>query len=443
MQRSGFFRARDSLSATSILVPLGFALCLSGTAIAGKPTSTNGNKQGADNSVSTPLALSRDTYQFRNLSGDNSCLGEDDHLIWEAIGDLEPGESFTFTPQYPACNYHPAAISVQLSWQGSELELSSTVPYDDFSSSNSDQTGMEIVAPTVGNSAQLCMFPNYKEEGVYYSVTVTNTGDALAENIVVDGRSENDWAVFYYSRCLNADGDGDGWNDSLEHTMANLVRYVTSSDGESALNTVWGPNYLKSHPSTSSAYDEIDSYPPDVNDDGQVDQLDIDRLSQFLGQGNGIPLSAISANPGDPGYLYLNTHKWRRFDLDADGYVSQADVDIVAALIGYPLPVSEDIIAPTARLLWPADGDSVTRGSLIQLKGHVWDNAAITRVDYIVDGQPVCSVSEPSPVWGTTSPFYQCWWDLPKKQGYHDIEIRVQDGAGNLATSQRIQVLAQ
>ncbi|GGO80107.1 hypothetical protein GCM10011348_16070 [Marinobacterium nitratireducens] len=443
MQRFRYFRAHHSARTLSLIAPLGLALCLSGTALAGKPTSAKGNRQGADNGVSTPLALSRETYQFRNLSGDNSCLGEDDHLIWEAIGDLAPGESFTFTPKYPACNYHPAAISVQLSWAGSELELSSTVPYDDFSSSNSDQTGMDIVATRVGNSAQLCMFPNYKEAGIYYSVTLTNTGDTLAENIVVDGRSENDWAVFYYNRCMNADGDADGWNDSLEHTMANLVRYVTSSGGESAMNTVWGPNYLKSQPSTMSANDEIDSYPADVNDDGQVDQLDIDRISQYLGQGNGIPLAAISANPGDPGYLYLNTHKWRRFDLDADGYVSQTDVDIVASLMGYPMPMTEDIIAPTARILSPANGSIIARGGLIQIEGHAWDNAAIARVDYIADGQVICSATEPSPVWGATSPFHNCWWDVPKKQGDHIIEIQVFDAAGNMSTSESVQVLAQ
>ena len=57
-----------------------------------------------------------------------------------------------------------------------------------------DQTGKAVLAPVVGNTAQLCMFPYYQEENIYYSITVTNVGDSVAQDIVVDGRSENDWS---------------------------------------------------------------------------------------------------------------------------------------------------------------------------------------------------------------------------------------------------------
>ena len=192
-----------------------------------------------------------------------------------------------------------------------------------------------------------------------------------------------------------------------------------------------------------TAQDEIDSDPADLNDDGQIDTLDVDRIRLHLGEGNGIPLSQLSPNPGNPGnpaYLNANGFEWRRYDLDADGYVSQTDVDIVAALVGYPLPMAEDIIPPTARVLVPAKGATVAKGSYTKISGHVWDNASITRVEYRVDGKTICAAEQPSPVWGVMSPYYVCWWNVPKRQGLHEIEILVFDGAGNQTTSELVQV---
>jgi len=439
--RARCIRERISARALTIMAVIGILFSASSPVLAGKPVKVT--LDGASSSSNTPLALETESYQFRNLSGDNSCLGEDDHLVWKAIGDLQPGESFTFTPQYPACINHPAAISVQLSWQGSKLELSSTVPYRDYTSDDLSQTGKAVLAPVVGNTAQLCMFPYYQEENIYYSITVTNVGDSVAQDIVVDGRSENDWAKYYYSRCLNADADGDGWNDSLEHTMASLVRYIGYIDGQFQMNSLWGPNYLKAQADTIAADDEIDSYPADVNDDGRVDSLDIETIRRFLGQGDGIPLEQISPNPGDLAYFYNAVKQWRRYDLDGDGMVAQSDIDIVSTLDGYPVPMAEDIVAPTARVLSPANDSTVAKGSYQQIKGHVWDNVAIAKVEYLVDGQVECSATKPAPVWGTTSPYYSCWWNVPKRQGQHVIEIQVYDAAGNVSTSDPILVSAQ
>ncbi|WP_432695477.1 Ig-like domain-containing protein [Marinobacterium sp. YM272] len=437
--------AMHALPKAAITLSVAFGLVLSSHAMAAKPEGKGKNSTTTESTSpsSDPLSLTTENYNFRNLSGDNSCLGEDDHLIWEALGSLQPGESFSFTPKYAACNYHPAAITVQLEWEGSELQLSSTVPYRDYSSSDIEQTGKAVIAPNVGNTSQLCMFPNYKEEGINYTITVTNVGDTAANNIVVDGHSENDWVRYYYNRCVNADADNDGWNDALEHTMGSLVRYIGYIDGEFQMDKLWGPNYLRAQADTLSAHDEVDSYPADFNDDGAVDQFDLDRIALHLGEGNGVPLEAISPNPSDPAYLYSNVFEWRRFDLDGDGYVSQSDIDIVASLVGYILPMTEDIIAPTARVVYPADNGTIAKGGYTLIKGHVWDNASIVQVDYIVNGRTECSATRPSPNWGTTSPFYYCGWQVPKKQGTHDIEIQVQDAAGNISSSGIVQVIAQ
>lgn len=429
---------RTSYSRAGLILAFIIVL-ISSPAQAAKPAA-KGKDTAISGDSSSPMTLTTENYNFRNLSGDNSCLGEDDHLVWKAIGSLQPGESFSFTPRYAACNYHPAAISVQLSWSGSELKLSSNVPYRDYATADMEQTGMAVTAANVGNTSQLCMFPNYKEENINYTITVTNVGNSVADNVVVDGHSENDWVSYYYSRCINADTDHDGWNDALEHTMSSLVRSIGYIDGEFQMNTLWGPNYLRARSSTTGVHDEIDSDPADLNDDGQVDRQDVDRMRLHVGEGNGIPLAQLSPNPGDDEYLHKNDFEWRRYDLDADGYVSQTDVDIVSALVGSSLPMAEDILPPTARVLSPVDGASVTRGSSTKISGHVWDNASIARVQYLVDGQVICEADRPSPVWGTTSPYYACWWNVPKRQGTHELAIRVYDNAGNQATSQIVQV---
>jgi hypothetical protein len=386
------------------------------------------------------MSLAYDRYDFRNLSGDNSCLGEDDALEWQATEALKPGESFSYTPQVPACDAHPAAISVVLSWEGSASELSSVVPDNDFASWDPTQQGKRIVAPRIGTTAQLCMFPAYDASNEYYTITVTNVGSTTAYNVLLQGRSDNDWSINYYARCMNADADGDGWNDSLEHSMANLLYPLGYIDGVFQPYLLWGSNYLKARAETSRPDDEIDSYPPDLNDDGVVDANDVAIIESYLGQGNGIPLEDISPNPSDPEWFHANHFPWRRYDLDGDGYVSQEDVNIVKSLIGQPIPIPKDIIAPTARVTVPSSGEIVPRGEYYLIRGHVWDNAALMRVEYLVDGKPQCSVTNPVPTLGYASPFYYCWWNVPNRSGPYTITIRAYDVAGNTATSKGVTV---
>lgn len=430
------------MAGKAILMGSLLALSLVPQAMAAKPNKNN-NGGGGQTVESAPLALVTENYNFRTSAGGDDCLGEDDALTWEAAGELQPGESFTFTPQVPGCTGHPATIAVNLSWQGSELELTSNVPDSDFSSWDASQRGKLVIAPVVDNSAQLCMFPKYKEEGRFYTVTVTNVGNSTASEVVVEGLSKNDWPIFYYPGCINADADGDGWNDSLEHTMANLVYPVGYIDGVYQPYLLWGSNYLSADVTSLDSGDEIDSSPADLNDDGMVDTLDIDFIRNHQGEGNGIPLEAISPNPGDAEFIWNNDFAWRRYDLDGDGYVGPEDLAIVTDLEGEIPPMVEDIIAPTARVISPAEGGVVAKGSQYLIKGHVWDNAAITRVEYLVNGKAVCTITDPKPGFGYTSSFYQCWWSVPKRSGQHELSIRVSDGAGQVGVSAPLLVSAE
>ncbi len=404
-----------------------------------KPSNKGGGNGGGD--VYTPMSLEQERYYFR-VAGSEECLGEDDELTWEAVGSLAPGESFSFSPAYPGCNGHPAAITVVSSWNVGALKLSSTVPDVDFASWDADQEGQAITAPIVGNTAQLCMFPAYTAAGVNYTITLTNNSSETVHGVVLNGRHENDWSLFYYPRCLNADADGDGWNDSLEHSMANLVYPNGYVDGVYQPDILWGSNYLRAEAQTAAADDEIDSYPPDFNDDGWVDESDLALLESQLGHGNGIALEQISPNPGAL-WFHQNTHPWRRYDLDGDGWVGDEDWLVVEQLAGRNVPLGNDIISPTARVLTPVNGAAIAKGKSLLLKSHVWDNAAISRVEYLVNGKPVCSVSDPNPTFGFSSPLYSCWWSVPRRATSYQLQVRVFDASGNSGTSEAVSVLSR
>jgi hypothetical protein len=409
-------------------------------ALAGKP---GGGKGGGkpDPQEPTPLSLEYENYFFR-VAGEDSCMGEDDQLEWQAIGSLSAGESFTFTPAVPACRNHPAAISVIASWSGNAPVITSTVPDADLASLDAEQAGQTVEAVVTGNRAQLCMFPMYNSDGVFYTITVTNNSGAAIDDIVIHGENRNDWPIHYYARCLNADADRDGWNDSLEHSMSNLLYPNSHKDGEFIGDSLWGSNYLRSEANSGSPDDEIDSFPPDFNDDGIVDADDLVILESWIGSGNGIALEELEPGSGEFGY-HENTLPWRRFDLDADGFVGDEDITILQESQGTDGQMQSDNITPTARISSHDNGDQVARGSSIKLKAHVWDNAAISRVDYHVNGRSICSVADPEPGYGYESPLYFCWWQVPKKMGEYNIEVLVEDGSGNQGASIPVSVTAR
>ncbi len=419
----------------SALILLGMMLLLSsGSALARPPN------KGNVGSSSEPMNLKLESYYFR-VPAQSNCLGEDDELEWLAGGSLLPGESFTFSPAYTACKGHAAAITVVSSWESGSLVLSSTVPDNDFSSWDANQAGTLVTANQVGTSSQLCMFPSFTSEQSNYSITLRNDSTEAVNGIELHGRHENDWSVFYYPRCLNADADGDGWNDSLEHSMANLLYPIGYISGILQPNILWGSNYLSDRPKTPFVNDEIDSYPADLNDDGWIDHADLELLWNHYGQGNGIPLERISPNPGSYWY-HENTLQWRRYDLDGDGYVGLEDSQVIEQLLDLPVPVEQDIVAPTSRILSPQNGQSVSKGKSFRIEAHVWDNAALARVEYLVNGKVQCSLTDPIPSLGFESPLYSCWWSVPRRSSQYELQIRVFDADGNSSTSSPVQVSA-
>lgn len=142
------------------------------------------------------------------------------------------------------------------------------------------------------------------------------------------------------------------------------------------------------------------------------------------------------------GCISLSPLPWRRYDLDGDGFVGEEDRPIVTQVLDQVVPMDADSISPTARVTSPSEGGSVPAGEYAMITAHVWDNAALSRVEYLVNGRTVCSQSDPLPSFGFTSPLYYCWWKVPKRKRIYELEILVLDAAGNTSLSEPVLVRA-
>jgi hypothetical protein len=183
----------------------------------------------------------------------------------------------------------------------------------------------------VNGVAELCMFPatNFTAP-TGYTITVTNVSTTTASTVSITGKDYNNWSYFYWNECLAADADHDGWSDSYEHAMAQLT-YPTGNYLYGWLPA--GSDYLRSC-GTATPNDEFDFWPPDLDDDGVVTQADVDLLTPHVGEGNGIPWSQMSPNSGTPAYFNSHTGAWNRFDLNADGWVDAKDVALLQSYLG-------------------------------------------------------------------------------------------------------------
>jgi len=47
------------------------------------------------------------------------------------------------------------------------------------------------------------------------------------------------------------------------------------------------------------------------------------------------------------------------------------------------------------------------------------------------------------PSFGFDSPFYSCWWEVPKRRGSYSLTVEAHDAAGHVTASPGLQVSAQ
>lgn len=241
------------------------------------------------------------TVQSENLRQpytwqDSTLFGVDDFMNWTVTGSIAPGDSYTYTPRWPIS---PASevpdISAALRWSGATtLRMTSTVPMNDQATAADprvDHIGQAVVAPVIGSAAALCLFfvPSSSVPSFNYSITITNVGAATATSVALTGQESNGYTANFGKFCNRAHADADGWNDTVEEGITDLT--APAADTSMSRFGVLGVDYLGARSSTGTAQDEVDSYPPDVNDDGAVTPADVDQISSWIGQGTGVPFS--------------------------------------------------------------------------------------------------------------------------------------------------------
>jgi Dockerin type I domain len=392
------------------------------------------------------------TVQSQNLRQpyawqDPCCFGVDNFMSWTVTGQIAPGDSYTFVPRWPTSQASEIpAMSASVRWSGATtLRMSSSVPMNDEVSAADprvDHVGEAITAPTVGNSAALCMFfvPNASLPTFSYAVTITNVGTAAATGVTLTGQEANGYTANFAPFCNHADADGDGWNDTLEEGIADLTAPATTTPTEQF--TDLASDYLAGHSATSTRDDEVDTYPADVNDDGVVDKADVDRISAWVGQGTGVPFARVDFSGLGPDRYQVQTGQWRRYDLDGDGLVTANDVAWVSAEVDRPVPDAADVIAPWV-VFDPATPTSVPRRSAVFLGAYARDNRALTAVRFYANGSaltqqctdPMTEMNNPDAYHNPAQPQYECVWNTPGKRATVTLTVTATDAAGHSVTA--------
>ncbi len=114
--------------------------------------------------------------------------------------------------------------------------------------------------------------------------------------------------------------------------------------------------------------------------------------------------------------------------------VSRAEQPGVVSTIAFGYTVvggetAPDTTAPYAAITSPTNFETVRKYSYVTIQSFYHDEFGVTQVDYLVDGEVVCS--------GLSS---TCVWRVPNQKKTHVLTVKAYDAAGNVGTSQPITV---
>lgn len=394
---------------------------------------------GGGATVTTVMTVQSENLQQPYSWQDPRYFGVDDFMNWTVTGQIAPGDSYTYVPRWPISSASEVpAISANVRWTGATtLRMTSAVPMNDQVSAT-DHTGQAITAPVVGATAELCMFfvPSNAVPTFNYALTITNVGTTAATAVTLTGQESNGYTSNYGQFCNRADADGDGWNDTLEEGIADLTAPATMTTEDKM--SVLGVDYLGQRSATSAVNDEVDSYPPDVNDDGIVSQADVDAISAWVGQGTGVPFSRVDYTGVGPNRYQAQSGLWRRYDLNGDGLVTAGDVSWVRAEVGRPVPDPVDVIAPWVAIDRSA-GTTFAHRTSVWMAANARDNRALTSVRFAVNGSaltqqctdPTTEMADPTRYRDPSTPEYQCVWNTPSKRATVTLTVTATDAAGH------------
>jgi len=110
--------------------------------------------------------------------------------------------------------------------------------------------------------------------------------------------------------------------------------------------------------------------------------------------------------------------------MDGDGMVTNKDVDMVKRLVGQPIPMTTDILAPSVKIKAPSG--TVAKGAATQITTYGFDNNWLTKVEVYINGKLTYTSQSPS--------VDNYWWQVPRKGGTYTIMSKAYDAAGNTGT---------
>ncbi|MDP8210117.1 MAG: Ig-like domain-containing protein [Candidatus Stygibacter australis] len=94
-------------------------------------------------------------------------------------------------------------------------------------------------------------------------------------------------------------------------------------------------------------------------------------------------------------------------------------------------PTNPDTTCPYVTIVYPNDGDAFFEGSFISVTAEATDNAAIDSVQFYLDSELLCSISDSN---------YQYNWDTTDNLGTHSLIAKAYDTSGNTENSVIVNV---
>jgi Bacterial Ig domain len=375
---------------------------------------------------------------------EHRCWKTDDRLDFDASGDLAPGASFTFTPRGICLPSEMMMTRVKLTWSGATVvDLSAVVAARSNNTYDNAQIGQTVHAERLGtrNEANLSLqytsgidgagFP--PEAPALTPYTLTNTGTVTA-TVVLEGQI-TDWTnTMRGGPDTRADNDNDGWSDAVEIMMG----YIDPNDHP--------PNYMRVEPFTTPVGVVDSGSPADQNADGVIDATDVAAVQAHEGDGTNCGMGEVIAQAGQADACAWHNMwdaslvpDWRRYDLNMDGLVDDADTAIATVLTTQAIPPVSDVVAPVVRVRIPVAGTTVPRRSGVNVYSSAWDvGSFVERVELWVDGRLKstdldCSNRRYS--WNAPKDIPPCLtnWQTPAKTGAYTLTVKAFDAAGNVA----------
>ena len=211
---------------------------------------------------------------------------------------------------------------------------------------------------------------------------------------------------------------------SVRHRTVGLFVIVAATLSAAAPPASAAPGVTVSEPAAGAAVSGQVAFRADATDDAVEVKWYVDGV-EVASDADGAPWT----RPWDSARIADGAHKV--FAKARDAASNWASSPSVSFTVGNP-PATVDSIAPTLAVTAPRYGDQV-QGEAVPLGVKAFDNVAVTRVKWYVDGVEVAYD-------GDGEPWARPWNSRLVANGVHRIFAKARDAAGNWASSRSVTV---